>query len=61
MGLAPKVQFVHRSGADLAYQVFGEGAANLLYVLIGSHLEQIWQFPSVLQVHERLASMARAA
>jgi pimeloyl-ACP methyl ester carboxylesterase/class 3 adenylate cyclase len=61
MGLAPKVQFVHRGDADLAYQVFGEGPANLLYVLIGSHLEQIWQFPSVLQVHERLASMARIA
>ena len=35
MGLAPKVQFVHRGGADLAYQVFGDGPANLLYLPIG--------------------------
>lgn len=61
MGLAPKVQFVHRGGADLAYQVFGEGAANLLYLPMASHLEQIWQFPIVTRGNERVAMMARMA
>jgi pimeloyl-ACP methyl ester carboxylesterase/class 3 adenylate cyclase len=59
MGLAPKVQFVHRGDADLAYQVFGDGATNLLYLPMASHLEQIWQFPIVARQIERLATMSR--
>src|SRR4051812_17998224 len=61
MGLAPKVQFVHRGGAALAYQVFGNGPANVLYLPLASHLEQIWQFPIVTRANERLATMARMA
>src|SRR4051794_38810280 len=61
MGLAPKVQFVRRSGADLAYQVLGNSAANLLYLPMASHLEQLWQFPIVTRGSERLATMSRMA
>lgn len=61
MGLAPKVQFVHRGGADLAYQVFGEGATNLVNLPMASHLEQIWHFPVVTRGIERLSTMARIA
>jgi pimeloyl-ACP methyl ester carboxylesterase len=61
MGLAPKVQFVHRGGADIAYQVFGDGPANLVNLPMASHLEQIWQFPIVTRGIERLSTMARMA
>lgn len=61
MEFAPKVQFVRRGGADLAYQVFGNGPANLLYLPPASHLEQMWQFPLLTRTNERLAGMARNA
>lgn len=59
MGLAPRVQFVRRADADLAYQVFGDGPANLLNLPMASHLEQLWQFPIVSRPNERLAMMSR--
>ena len=61
MGLAPRVQFVRRGDADLAYQVFGSGPENVLYLPMASHLEQSWQFPIVTRPNERLAAMARMA
>jgi pimeloyl-ACP methyl ester carboxylesterase len=61
MGLAPRVQFVRRADADLAYQVFGNSPANLLNLPMASHLEQIWQFPLVSRPNERLATMTRMA
>lgn len=61
MSLAPRVQFVRRAEADVAYQVFGKGPANLLNMPMAAHLEQLWQFPIVSRPNERLAMMARMA
>jgi pimeloyl-ACP methyl ester carboxylesterase len=61
MSLAPRVQFVRRADADIAYQVFGSGPANLLNMPMAAHLEQIWQFPIVSRPNERLAMLSRMA
>lgn len=61
MSLAPRVQFARRADADVAYQVLGEGPANLLNVPMAAHLEQLWQFPLMSRPNERLAMMSRMA
>jgi class 3 adenylate cyclase len=61
MSLAPQVQFVRRADADIAYQVFGDGPANLLNMPMAAHLEQLWHFPMVSRPTERLALMSRMA
>jgi pimeloyl-ACP methyl ester carboxylesterase len=60
--LAPKVQFVERCAAHLAYQVYGDGPARVVYIAgLGTHLEQIWQFPVAVRSLERQAQLARIA
>jgi len=61
MSLAPRVQFARRADADIAYQVLGDGPANLLNVPMAAHLEQLWQFPLMSRPNERLAMMSRMA
>ena len=52
---------MHRGGADLAYQVFGEGATNLVNLPMASHLEQIWHFPASPFAKELVDSVRRGA
>jgi pimeloyl-ACP methyl ester carboxylesterase len=60
--LAPKVQFVERGAAHLAYQVYGDGPARVVYIAgIPTHREQIWQFPVAVRSLERQARLARIA
>jgi pimeloyl-ACP methyl ester carboxylesterase len=60
--LAPKVQFVERGAAHLAYQVYGDGPARVVYIPgIGTHREQMWQFPATVRSLERQARLARTA
>ena len=62
MGLAPKTQFVRRGDAHLAYQVFGDGQVNVLYISgAASHLEQMWEFPLLARFNEQLAYLGRVA
>ena len=61
MSLAPRVQFARRAGADVAYQLLGSGATNLVNIPMAAHLEQIWQFPIVSRPNERLATMSTMA
>jgi pimeloyl-ACP methyl ester carboxylesterase len=46
--------------ADVAYQVFGEGSTDLVYVWgLGSHVEMGWESPTEARFRRRLASFAR--
>jgi pimeloyl-ACP methyl ester carboxylesterase/class 3 adenylate cyclase len=62
MGLAPKVQFVQRGDAHLAYQVFGDGPPDVLDINgYASHLEQSWQWPLLVRTNEAFARLGRIA
>ncbi len=56
----PRTRYAHSGDASIAYQVYGEGAIDL--VLINgpaSHLELMWEEPMTSHCFERLASFAR--
>jgi class 3 adenylate cyclase len=60
MNGAPKTSYARSEGARIAYQVVGEGPADL--VLMGgpaSHLEVQWDEPATARCLERIASFAR--
>jgi class 3 adenylate cyclase/pimeloyl-ACP methyl ester carboxylesterase len=60
--LAPKTEFVLRGSAHLAYQVVGDGPANVLQVSgVPSHREEIWRLPLLARGQERVARLARVA
>lgn len=61
MSFAPRVQFARRADADVAYQLLGDGPANLVNLPMAAHLEQIWQFPIMSRPNERLATMSTMA
>ena len=47
-------------GAYIAYQVFGEGEVDLLWISpFFSHLEAMWEFAPVERFHREMASFAR--
>ena len=47
-------------GADVAYQVLGDGPVDLVYFYgIGSHIEMFWDDPSYAEFLRRLASFSR--
>jgi class 3 adenylate cyclase len=47
-------------GTYLAYQVFGEGPVDLLYIPgWASHLEVYWEYPAAARFFRRLATIAR--
>jgi class 3 adenylate cyclase len=55
-------QYVDRDGAALAYQVVGDGPANLVVHLeIVQHLDLCWTDPHVHRNFERVARLGRAA
>ena len=56
----PETKYVRVGGADVAYQVFGDGAADLLYFYgLGSHIDLTWDLPDGAEFQTQLASFSR--
>jgi class 3 adenylate cyclase len=56
----PRTQYAKSSGVSIAYQVFGGGPLDLVYVPGWvTHLEYTWEEPSYARFLTRLASFAR--
>jgi class 3 adenylate cyclase len=57
----PDIRYTDRSGASIAFQVFGTGRHEVALLMTGaaSHLELLWEEPRVVHVFERLARFAR--
>jgi class 3 adenylate cyclase len=56
----PETHYVAVGDADVAYQVLGDGPVDLLYCHgIGSHVEQVWDFPPMAEFFSGLASFSR--
>jgi class 3 adenylate cyclase len=57
---APVTRYAQSGGASIAYQVFGEGSLDLLF-LPGwiSQIEQAWELPALRRFFERLTEMGR--
>jgi pimeloyl-ACP methyl ester carboxylesterase len=44
---APATEYVELGGTEVAYQVFGEGSSDVLYVYgLGGHVDLMWDLPS---------------
>jgi DNA-binding SARP family transcriptional activator/pimeloyl-ACP methyl ester carboxylesterase len=56
----PDTRYVHHAGANVAYQAFGQGATDLIF-LPGyvSHLELRWEEPRLASLYRRLAGCSR--
>ena len=62
MEVPPQTRYVDRDGKALAYQVFGEGPANVVAALdAASHLELMWTDPGYTRLMMRHAANARLA
>ena len=56
----PQTRYVSVGGADVAYQVVGEGPRDLLaFNGLGLHIEIAWMLPEVSEFLTRLASFSR--
>ena len=56
----PETKYVTVSGAEVAYQVIGEGPRDLLvFYGLGSHLELFWDLPPFANLWRGLASFSR--
>ena len=56
----PETRYVAVGDADVAYQVFGNGPLDLLYMYgMGSHIELVWDSPAYVEFYRRLASFSR--
>ena len=56
----PETRYAHNGGVSLAYQVAGNGRADLIFVPGWvSHIEYAWEEPSLAPFLERLASFSR--
>lgn len=59
---APEARYLDRDGALLAYQVVGNGAANVLWVgEAAQHFDLSWTDPDIHQHYERAAEYSRTA
>jgi hypothetical protein len=58
---SPKTRYTQTAdGTSLAYQVFGEGKTDFLYVNNGwSHLEIMWELPLYARFMRRLGAAFR--
>lgn len=57
---APEAQYVERDGAQLAYQVVGEGSVDVLVVgETAQHFDLCWTDPYIHEVFERGAAFSR--
>jgi class 3 adenylate cyclase len=58
--MKPKTRYAKNGGVSIAYQVFGQGPLDLVYVPGWvSHVEYTWEQPGYAHFLERLASFAR--
>ena len=58
--MAPETRYAHSGGVNIAYQVFGQGAFDLVYVPgFISNIEMMWENPRIVRIFERLGSFAR--
>jgi class 3 adenylate cyclase len=58
--MEPKTLYADSNGVSIAYQVHGEGPLDLVFVPgFVSHLELIWEDPTVASFFRRLASFSR--
>jgi class 3 adenylate cyclase/pimeloyl-ACP methyl ester carboxylesterase len=56
----PTTQYAQSGDVNIAYQVFGEGPIDLVFVAgFISHVEGVWEDPLLRRFFERLASFAR--
>jgi pimeloyl-ACP methyl ester carboxylesterase len=56
----PRTRYARSGELNIAYQVFGEGAADLVFVPgYISHVEHFWKLPAMAAFLRRLASFAR--
>ncbi len=56
----PETRYTRSGDVNIAYQVFGEGPLDLVYVMGWvTNLEAFWQEPSVARFFQRLASFSR--
>jgi class 3 adenylate cyclase len=57
---APEAQYVERDGAQLAYQVVGEGGVDVVVVgETAQHFDLCWTDPYIYEVYERGVSFSR--
>jgi pimeloyl-ACP methyl ester carboxylesterase len=58
----PRTRYVERDGVKIAWQVFGEGSAEILFVPGWvSNVDLFWQYPRPREFFTELASFARVA
>lgn len=58
--MKPKTRYAKSGGVSIAYQVFGQGPLDLVYVPGWiSHVEYTWEQPACAHLLERLGSFAR--
>ena len=55
----PQVHFAPAQGAQLAYQVFGEGPAVVAIPPAAQNVELAWEWPAIRSMLERFASFSR--
>ena len=56
----PATRYAKSKGVHIAYQEFGDGPVNLVFVPgFVSHIENYWTHPNVARWFERLGSFAR--
>lgn len=56
----PQVHYATSSGADIAYQVYGEGPPNLVAIpLAAQNIELAWEWPAIRHMLERFGSFSR--
>jgi class 3 adenylate cyclase len=55
----PETRFAGTEGSYVAYQVFGEGPLNLVFIHSGGNVEVMWEEPSLARYLDRLASFSR--
>lgn len=56
----PSTQYVKTEGGYVAYQVFGEGPVNFLFITNWcQNLEVMWEEPSIVRFFDHLSSMGR--
>ena len=59
---APRTQFLDHEGTSIAWQVFGEGPAEILFVPGWiSNVDMYWQYPESTEFFTELGSFARVA
>jgi pimeloyl-ACP methyl ester carboxylesterase len=60
MPQTPRTQYARSGDAHIAYQVFGDGDLDLIFIPgFVSNIEHYWEMPQVPDLLERLASFAR--